>query len=237
MEAVVFNIDDEDECNRLAAVAVGYADGHRADREALAAILCDGSWRPGQLAEMIEKQNIFIMTNLPELIDNVAASATISPMAVSKDGYWADHWTYHLDLIDSYLAIYPDREEKLLFDEELPYYFSSRAVRPRHKKYVLSKSFNGKWYHVRQLDPSFDDPLRLMQMRRYMNNSSGWYNIDAHYHHDQMGNIVKSTPIAKLFLLATVKFATRDAYGMGIEYEGVSQMLYQMSTNVHMVAA
>jgi hypothetical protein len=87
----------------------------------------DGPFRPGQLADMIEKQSIFLMTNLPDLIDNVAASATISPMAVSKDGYWADHWTYHMDLIDSYLKIYPDREENLLYNEELPYYFSSRA--------------------------------------------------------------------------------------------------------------
>jgi len=220
VEAVVFTIDDKEECNRLAAVAVGYADGHRADREALAAILCAGSFRPGQLADLIEKQNIFLMTNLPDLIDNVAASATISPMAVSKDGYWADHWTYYIDLIDSYLKIYPDLEEKLLFDQELPYYFSSRVVRPRHQKYVLSASFNGKWHHVRQLNPSFNDPSRLEQMHHYVNNSSGWFKIDAHYHHDMRGEIVKSTPIAKLFLLATIKFATRDAYGMGIEYEG-----------------
>ncbi len=53
VEAVVFKIEDEAECNLLAAVAVGYADGHRADREALASILCDGPFRPGQLVETI----------------------------------------------------------------------------------------------------------------------------------------------------------------------------------------
>ncbi|KAL7540731.1 hypothetical protein ACHAXR_011982 [Thalassiosira sp. AJA248-18] len=216
VEAVVFTIDDAKVCNRLASKAVGYADGHRAGRE----ILCAGSFRPGQLAEMIEKQSIFLMTSLPELIDNVAAAATISPMAVSKDGYWADHWTYYVDLIESYVKIYPDQEEKLLYDSELPYYFSSRVVRPRAQKYVLSKSFNGKWYHVRQLNPSFEDSSRRKQMRHYMNKSSGWFNITAHYHHDERGHVVKSSPIAKLFLLATIKFATRDAYGIGIEYEG-----------------
>lgn len=220
VEAVVFTIDDKNECNRLAAVAVGYADGHRADREALASILCDGAFRPGQLADMIENQNIFIMTNLPELIDNVAASATIHPMAISKDGYWADHWTYYLDLIESFVKIYPDREEKLLYDEELPYYFSSRTVRPRAEKYVLSRSYNGKWFHVRQLDPSHDSASRRKTMKQYMNNSSGWYSIEAEYQHDVDGRLVTSAPIGKLFLLATVKFATRDAFGMGIEYEG-----------------
>ena len=125
-----------------------------------------------------------------------------------------------MDLIETYLKIYPDREEKFLYDEELPYYFSSRVVRPRAQKYVLSTSFNGKWYHVRQLNPSFEDSSRRKRMRHYVSNYSGWFRTEAHYHHNKRGTIVKSSPIAKLFLLATVKFATRDAYGMGIEYEG-----------------
>lgn len=40
---------------------------------------------------------------------------------------------------------------------------------------------------------------------------------------------MKSAVIAKLFLLATIKFATRDAYGMGIEYEGVRKRSYVSS--------
>ena len=220
VEAVVFTIDDKEECNRLASVAVGYADGHRADREALAAILCDGSFRPGQLADMIDRQNIFLMSQLTDLIDNVAASATISPMAVTRDGFWGDHFTYQMDLIESYQTIYPDRIEKLLYDEELPYYFSSRTVKPRDKKYVLSPSFDGKGKHVRQLDPSFEDPSRLEKMLKYVSDATGWYSIDAHYEHDERGDIFKSAIISKLFLLATLKYATRDAMGMGIEYEG-----------------
>ena len=34
------------------------------------------------------------------------------------------------------------------------------------------------------------------------------------------GVTFKSSPIAKLFLLGSIKFAMRDAWGMGIEYEG-----------------
>ena len=194
-------------------MAVGHADGHRAQREALSAILCKGPFRPGQLAAMIEEQNIFLLTSLPELIDNVAAAAEISPMAVSKDGYWADHWTYYMDLVESFLKVFPDQEENLLFDEELPYFYSPLVVLPRSQKYVLSTSFNGKWHHVRQLDASVEDSLRLMKMKKYVNNSSGWFEIEANYQHDKNGNIFRSSPIAKLFLLAALKFATRDPYG------------------------
>ena len=55
VEAVVFSIDDPETCLQLATNSVGFADGHRAQREALASILCDGEFRPGQLVEMIEE--------------------------------------------------------------------------------------------------------------------------------------------------------------------------------------
>jgi hypothetical protein len=45
-------------------------------------------------------------------------------MAVAKDGFWADHWTYIIDLLDSYLRIFPDQEERILYDERVSYFFS-----------------------------------------------------------------------------------------------------------------
>lgn len=220
VEAVVFSIDNPEVCLRLATNAVGFADGHRAQREALASILCDGEFRPGQLVELIEEQNIFLMTSLSSLIDDVAASSKISPAAVAKgDGFSADHWTYIMDLLSSYLQIYPDREEHLLFNNKVTYYYSPRVVSPRKRKYVLSKSYNGEGLHVRQLDATYEDPERLKYMQKYVNPTSGWYKNEASIQRDVEGNIFKSSPIEKLFLLATIKFATRDPFGMGIEYE------------------
>lgn len=220
VEAVVFSIASREECNRIAEIAVGYADGHRAQREALADILARGPFRPGQLSNLIEEQNIKLLTSLPELIDEIASVADISPMGGFKDGYWADHWTYYMDLINTYLQIYPDREETLLYDEALPFFFSPAKVVPRNEKYVLSQTFNGKGFHVRQLHSAVLDFTRVEEMKKYVNNSSGWYEKEANFQHEKSGEIFKSSPIAKLFLLATLKFATRDAYGMGIEYEG-----------------
>lgn len=162
---------------------------------------------------MIEEQNIILLTSPSELIDDVAATAEISPMAVTKDGFWADHWTYYIDLVNSFLQIYPEKEESLLYDQMLPYFFSPRIVRPRAEKYVLSTSFDGFGHHVRQLDPSYESPSRVKKMKQFINNSSGWFEIKANYQHDVAGNVFKSTPIAKLFLLATLKFSTRDPYG------------------------
>jgi hypothetical protein len=31
--------------------------------------------------------------------------------AFAQNAFWADHWTYTLDLVHNYLAVYPDQEE------------------------------------------------------------------------------------------------------------------------------
>jgi hypothetical protein len=141
-------------------------------------------------------------------------------MAVYQTGFWADHWDYYIEMIESYLSIYPEVEESLMYDKELPYFYSPAFCQPRSKKYVLSISYDGKGHHVRQLDATNDDKEMLHVTSRYVDNSTNWYKIEANWTHDKSGTIFKSTPIAKLFLLATIKYATRDAYGMGIEYEG-----------------
>ncbi|KAL3911052.1 MAG: hypothetical protein SGILL_007437 [Bacillariaceae sp.] len=141
-------------------------------------------------------------------------------MAVYKNGVWADHWTYYLDMIESYLAIYPDEEERLMFETELPYFFSPASVQPRSKKYVENLSFEGDHDHIQQLDATVDDDAKLAYMKQFIAEDTGWYSLTANWQHDESGSIFKSSAYAKLFLLATLKMATRDPAGMGIEYEG-----------------
>lgn len=220
VEAVVFTIGDRSVCDRIAEQAVGYADGHRAQREAVSNILNSGPFRPGQLFQLLEQQNVELILSRQDFIDLVAAAANVSPMAVFGKGFWADHWDYYMDLLKSYLAIYPDGEEHLMFDEDLPYFFSPASVLPRNEKYVLSVSFDGKGKHIRQLEATKQpDKDKLKLQMNYIDNATGWFDLEAHWQRNEKGKIFSSSPIAKLFLLATLKFATRDAYGMGIEYE------------------
>lgn len=141
-------------------------------------------------------------------------------MAGYSKGFWADHWTYLVDLINGWLAVYPDWEERVLFDSRIPFFFSPASVKPRSQKYVLSTTFDGKGKHVRQLDAVIDeDPDKLAYQNHYINSHTGWYKLDANWQHTKEGLVFRISPMAKLFLLAAVKFATRDPYGMGIEYE------------------
>jgi hypothetical protein len=220
VEGPILTITDLETCERIAARAVGEADGHRAQREAVAGILSSGTFRPGQIFLLIEELHVDLVISRQDFIDMVTAAAESFPMAVYKDGYWADNWTYYMDLIESFLCIFPDWEERLMFEEELPYFFSPGYVKPRDEKYVLSVSFDGQGRHVRQLDATVEDDEKVDYQKQFIKENTGWYEYVANWQHDEDGNIFKSSSIAKLFLVATLKFATRDAYGMGIEYEG-----------------
>ena len=150
----------------------------------------------------------------------MSAIAELDLLGQFQSGYWADHWTYLLDLINNYLSIYPDREESLMYDEEVPYFFSPASVRPRCFKYVLSYTFDYSGFHIRQLNATDEmDQTKLAYQTDYIDSTAGLMAIDANWQNDIKGNRFFSPIIGKLFLLCTVKFATRDAMGMGIEYE------------------
>eukprot|EP00957_Ditylum_brightwellii_P212059 15366916-Ditylum_brightwellii.AAC.1 len=219
VESVTFTIKDKQICDDIAAEAIGRAEKAQAQREALSNILHQGPFRPGQLFELMKEQLITPLVDRHTFINRVAAAADVSPMGIYKTGFWSDHWTYIMDLLESYLLIHPDGEEHLLFDQLLPYFFSPASVRPRSEKYVLSLNVNGDGYHIRQLDATVDDAQKKEYMELFMNNCTGWYDECANWQHADDGTRFQSSPIAKLLLLASLKFASRDAFGMGIEYE------------------
>lgn len=219
IESIAFTISNRITCEQIALAAVGQADGHRAQREELVRILNGSSFRPGQLFELMEQGNVELIIPIANFVEMVAAAAEIHPLGLYSSGFWANHFAYFMDFIDSYLAIYPDHEETMLFDQQLKYFFSPVSVKPRHKKYVLLTPYNGYNGHVRQLDATTLDEDKDDYRSQFFLNTTGGYSLEASWQHNSDGKIFTSSPIAKLLLLATLKFASRDPYGMGIEYE------------------
>lgn len=137
-------------------------------------------------------------TELKERFAEILEGAKCEDATKFIEGYWTDHWTYNLDLLESYLSVYPEKEEDLIFGEpEFTWVQSKEEILPRAKRYV--KTENGiRQYHFLTKNPKADQS----------------------YLTDKKGNVVKSTLAAKLFLLSVVKTAALDGYGMGIEMEG-----------------
>jgi len=107
-----------------------------------------------------------------------------------------------------------------MYDKELRYFFSPATCKARSQKYVLTLTYDGQGQHVQQLDATDYDQVKVDAQNAFRNANTGRIDIDANWQITPDGVEFKSSPIAKLFLLATIKYATRDAYGMGVEYEG-----------------
>jgi len=186
----------------------------------LTKVLIGGPFRPGQMFDLCKLLNITIGVSNEDFVNILVEDAQDLAMAVYGSGYWADHWDYYLDLIESYLSIYPDNEESVMYDTSLRYFFSTATVKPRSQKYVLQPTFDYKGKHVQQLDSTFFDPEKVKEQEAFRDQNTGLIGIDANWQRTNAGKAFKSSAIEKLFLLGSIKFAMRDAYGMGIEYEG-----------------
>lgn len=217
VEAVVFIFTDPEKAKEIARKVTTDAKSAKT----LGKILSGGPFRPGQLFSLCDELEINRVEDKEYFIHTIISAAEDHASAVYGQGYWADHWDYYIDLIEAYLAIYPDKEEELMYDNELQYFFSTATVQPRSEKYVLDYTFDGTDKHVIQLGSTFFDADKAAEQEAFRDQNTGLLGIDANWQRvESSGKAFTSTPIAKLFLLGSIKFAMRDAWGMGVEYEG-----------------
>lgn len=154
---------------------------------------------PGAFFAQLEEIGIEEVELQEEYFSKVMDQAESQVNADFGEGYWSDHWTYNLDLVENYVELYPDREKALLYQTEYPYYLSQVPVLPRIKRYV--KTENGiRQYHFLDEEKKRDGSEQLL------------------YAED--GSLVTSSLMEKLILINAVKYAALDAYGMGVEMEG-----------------
>ena len=163
---------------------------------------------PGGLLRTIADRQIGLTVPPEAFIAATLAQAEQHFEAAFHEGYWIDHWIYNLDLIDAYLAIYPDRKEELLFGRLVSFFDSPAVVQPRARKYVLTA--DGR---VRQYGAVLEDEEKaaLIASRAQAPNLTRTA--------FGQGEVFRTTVFAKLVGLALVKFATLDTLGMGIEME------------------
>lgn len=177
-------------------------------REELAA-LCHAKFTPGKLISYIASHGVGLNVSEEEFLTGVFSLAKQNIEANFGEGYWSDHWTYNMDLIDSYLDIFPDRKAELLFEEADYTFFDSPArVLPRSEKYVLNHG------QVRQYGSLVHDEEKLQRLG-ISPKGTNWLKT-AH----GSGEVYQTNLFVKVLSLSLVKFATLDPFGMGIEMEG-----------------
>jgi len=163
---------------------------------------------PGELIFFIEEGKIILNTSYDNFLGLILNYALKIQEAEHAEGFWTDHWTYNLDLIDSYLGLYPEKANELFFTKKVFSFFdNAEIVRPRSEKYVL---YNGQ---PRQLHSLALDSNKKEMLRKRLVNPHCLRTLHGE------GQIHYTTLAAKLLCLAANKLASLDASGVGIEME------------------
>jgi len=81
-------------------------------------------WRPGSLfKDFVSVGASFTIDNIQLLHRITTAASQHFAAQFNQNGFWADHWTYILDLVDNYVSVFPDLEYNMLWKERVPFYF------------------------------------------------------------------------------------------------------------------
>lgn len=156
---------------------------------------------PGSLFTFLEQNSISLDCSREEFLSTVVDHSTARFHADFGEGYWTDHWTYHLDLIESYLSVYPEMEEYLLFSDKSYTYYESRAVvKPRCERYVKTEQ------GIRQYHALCEDRKEEV-LKETVSIDYG------------KGTVYITNLMTKLVVLAVNKTASLDMSGLGIEME------------------
>ncbi|MFA5099352.1 MAG: cellobiose phosphorylase [Candidatus Omnitrophota bacterium] len=163
---------------------------------------------PGELILFIEENNIPLSMSGDEFLDLLMPLAVKNPEADFGEGYWIDHWHYNIDLIENYLAVYPENLRDILFDKRVLVFWDSDAVMaPRAAKYIM---LYGK---PKQLHSVYHDQEKKKMIGHRKEQP---HSMRADF---GKGDIYKTTVINKLVCLFVNKMASLDPSGVGIEME------------------
>ncbi|MBE6072083.1 MAG: hypothetical protein E7208_09010 [Clostridium butyricum] len=159
-------------------------------------IIIEDKFSVGELYSELTKINGLKHEERESLLEKIIKIAKEETEADFGEGFWIDHWTYNLDLIEEYLNIYPDKIKDLLIDDkEYKFYNSPEYVLARKEKYELDNDKVRQYVCLGKKEPT-----------------KKWV-------YDEDGNLYKVNLYTKLLMLAGIKFMTLDNMGFGIEME------------------
>ncbi|MCD8510640.1 MAG: hypothetical protein LRY73_12730 [Bacillus sp. (in: Bacteria)] len=176
------------------------------DVEKLKAFFATG-FTPGELKHFVEEEGIQLTYTFESFLTKVMLAAEEEQKAEFGEGYWMDHWTYNLDLVDSYLAIYPDKAGEFYFKPTYRFFESPVRVKSRKEKYVKSNGVLRQYHAVAKIEEKV--------AKASANDGVLWIRRDF-----GEGDIYHTNLYSKLFILGLVKTATLAPFGLGVEMEG-----------------
>lgn len=163
---------------------------------------------PGSVVMFLRANGIVLKGDAEAFLGQLLDQCAAVHVTDHGEGYWIDHWTYNLDLLENYLAIYPDKFANLLFaSDKVTFHNSPYRVQPRSKKYVLS---DGK---PSQLGAVFFDEEKAAMIESFEIDRNA-VRIDF-----GEGRVYRTSIFIKMLCIVANKLASLDPEGVGVEME------------------
>lgn len=164
---------------------------------------------PGELIFYLEDNAISMDISWDEFLTGIICNCERIQEAVHGEGFWTDHWHYNLDLLESYLGVYPEKMREILFEKrEFIFYDNTEIVKSRAEKYML--------YHdssVKQLQAVASDNEKKQMIE---NRAIAPHAVRKKF---GTGDIYRTTLANKFLCLLANKLASLDPFGAGVEME------------------
>jgi len=202
VKGMSYHIEDE---GKITKILRDYLDDHS---ENLLRSFLSKPFYIGELFMFLEEHNINIMGDRDEFIKKVLSFSVKQEEAEHKEGFWTDHWTYNLDLLEAYLAVYPEKLKEILLDKkEFTFYDDYWIVNPRSKKYVL---YFGRPRQLNSVAFCKEKQMMIEERKIELNKVRTEFG---------KGSIYKTNLLQKLICIIINKLASLDSFGVGIEME------------------
>jgi len=168
----------------------------------------NNSYTPGSLLEFFNAQHIKLNGQVESLLLDLFEISGKTNETDHGEGFWTDHWTYNLDLLENYLTIYPENYQYILLEKKsFTFYDNAHCVQPRKDKYVL---WEGKAMQLNAVVLDYQKNEIINSRKNYPN---------AVRKENGQGDIYYTNLFNKLLSLITNKISSLDPEGVGVEME------------------
>ncbi|MBF0570278.1 MAG: hypothetical protein HQL12_00255 [Candidatus Omnitrophica bacterium] len=197
VKGAIFVIKDE---GNIPGLLGEYGIVHGADQ--LKEILKKG-FMPGDLLKLVMRE-IPIKGQADDFLTRVLGLCTKQESAEPQEGFWTDHWSYNLDLVESFLNLYPEKLREIFWEKKVfNFFLNDFYVLPREARYVLTTTGVRQYHSLAEADTKVQAKSKGYKLRA----------------EDGHGEVYTTILLVKLICLLANKAATLDPSGIGIEME------------------
>jgi hypothetical protein len=163
---------------------------------------------PGSLLAFIQNNHLGLKSAKGHLLKVLLRHSRKVETATHSEGFWIDHWSYNLDLLENYLAVYPEKVTEILLKKNIFTFFDNEyVVNKRAHRYFLKDG------RLTQMHSVVKDPRKVKLINSRQKEQ---HKVRKNF---GRGQIYYTNLLAKLLCIIVNKFASLDAAGRGIEME------------------